>query len=237
MALLKGQEEANYRAPAAWIPEEKAGLNQLPGHRLPRSPWETRNTSWEPPRSKPTGSILVAMPLPQKFSAAVKQLEASQSRYSTCIGSAGILRRTYMILLLLLTVLVLFATTWLALFLSKLVTRPVDALAEATEGNFPWTAGLPRRGQRPMRSAISCARSTAWRKNWKSSRRRLKLPARDLGEANIALEQRRRHIETILESIPNRRAFAGRGTAITHVNQALLSDVSAQGFAEGQIQD
>ena len=36
-------------------------------------------------------------------------------------------------LLLLLTVLVLFATTWLALFLSKLVTRPVAALAEATQ--------------------------------------------------------------------------------------------------------
>ena len=36
-------------------------------------------------------------------------------------------------LLLLLTVLVLFSTTWLALYLSKLVTRPVVALAEATQ--------------------------------------------------------------------------------------------------------
>jgi len=36
-------------------------------------------------------------------------------------------------LLLLLTVLVLFSTTWLALYLAKLVTRPVVALAEATQ--------------------------------------------------------------------------------------------------------
>ena len=44
-----------------------------------------------------------------------------------------LLRRTYMELLLLLTVLVLFAATWFALYLSKLVTRPVAALAEAME--------------------------------------------------------------------------------------------------------
>ena len=42
------------------------------------------------------------------------------------------LRRTYLGLLLLLTVGVLFASTWLALYLSKMVTRPLVALAEAT---------------------------------------------------------------------------------------------------------
>ena len=35
--------------------------------------------------------------------------------------------------LLLLTMIVLFVTTWLALFLAKLVTRPLAALAEATQ--------------------------------------------------------------------------------------------------------
>src|SRR5207253_5177242 len=63
----------------------------------------------------------------------VKQLEASQKRYFELSRERKLLRRTYMGLLLLLTVLVLFATTWLALFLSKLVTRPVVALAEATQ--------------------------------------------------------------------------------------------------------
>ena len=79
------------------------------------------------------GLILVAMPLPQKFSQAVKALENSQKRYFELYRQRRLVRRTYMSLLLLLTVLVLFATTWLALFLSKLVTRPVVALAEATD--------------------------------------------------------------------------------------------------------
>src|SRR5207237_7651308 len=81
----------------------------------------------------PHGQILIAMPLPQKFSETVKLVEASQKRYWELAKQRRLVRRTYMGLLMLLTVLVLFAATWLALFLSKLVTRPLAALAEATQ--------------------------------------------------------------------------------------------------------
>ena len=57
-------------------------------------------------------------------------------------------RRTYMGLLLLLTMMVLFVTTWLALFLSKIVTRPLAALAEATQEISQRTPGLSRGRQR-----------------------------------------------------------------------------------------
>src|SRR5678810_1296140 len=53
------------------------------------------------------GLIGVAMPLPQKFSETVKQLDASQQRYCELTRQRRLLRRTYMELLLLLTVLVL----------------------------------------------------------------------------------------------------------------------------------
>src|SRR5262249_31228600 len=79
------------------------------------------------------GMIVVAIPLPQRFSQIERQVEASQHRYFELAQERKQVRRLYMGLLLLLTVLVLFASTWLALFLSKLVTRPVAALAEATQ--------------------------------------------------------------------------------------------------------
>ena len=53
------------------------------------------------------------------------------------------LKRTYMGFLLLLTVAVLFVSTWLALYLSKMVTRPLVALAEATHEISRGTARLP----------------------------------------------------------------------------------------------
>ena len=73
------------------------------------------------------------MPLPAEFSKTVKQIEASQQRYLQLSRERKHVRQTYMGLLLLLTMMVLFVTTWLALFLSKLVTRPLAALAEATQ--------------------------------------------------------------------------------------------------------
>ena len=79
------------------------------------------------------GLVLVALPLPTEFSATLHRIDESQRKYQELSNQKKALRRTYVGVLLLLTVLVLFATTWVALYLSKLVTRPVSALAEATE--------------------------------------------------------------------------------------------------------
>jgi two-component system, NtrC family, nitrogen regulation sensor histidine kinase NtrY len=55
-----------------------------------------------------------------------------------------------------------------------------------------------------------------------TSRVQIDASSRELSVANAALEQRRRHIETILESIPTGVLSLGANRRITHVNQALL---------------
>ena len=75
----------------------------------------------------------MAIPLPHEFSQTVRQVEASQQRYYSSAASASWCAAPTWVLLLLLTMIVLFVTTWLALFLSKMVTRPLSALAEATQ--------------------------------------------------------------------------------------------------------
>ena len=75
------------------------------------------------------GTVLVAMPLPPKFAETARQIQDSQQRYVELAAKRKLFRRTYIGFLLLLTVLVLFASTWLAFLLSKLVNRPVAALA------------------------------------------------------------------------------------------------------------
>ena len=162
------------------------------------------------------------MPLPKKFSETGKQIEASQQQYFELAAQRKLVRRTYMSLLLLLTVLVLFATTWLALFLSKLVTRPVVALAEATQEIS--------RGRLDYRVEVSAADEIGdlvrsfnrMAEELESSRRQIEASSRELSAANITLEQRRRHIETILESIPTGVLSLDADRQITHVNYALL---------------
>ena len=60
----------------------------------------------------------------------LRDIESSQEQYRDLRLQRRRLRRTYLGLLLLLTIGVLFASTWLALYLSKMVTRPLVALAE-----------------------------------------------------------------------------------------------------------
>jgi len=222
-ALQDGSAEAIFRAPAAWpVLKARLPLQQtsasVPGHFL----WgETEYILASAPVGE-HGSVYVAMPLPEKFSQTVKQIEASQARYWELSRERRLVRRTYMGLLMLLTVLVLFATTWLALFLSKLVTRPVAALAEATQEIS--------RGRLDYRVEVNAADELGdlvrsfnrMAGELEISRHQIDNSAKELADANDALEQRRRHIATILESIPTGVLSLDAQRRVTHVNSAFL---------------
>jgi two-component system, NtrC family, nitrogen regulation sensor histidine kinase NtrY len=223
LAIVDGNAEASFGAPAAW-PLLKSKLPQT----LPVLDTPTRFT-WEQTEymlgSAPAGDhgwILVAMPLPQKFSETVKQVKSSEQRYFELARERKLIRGTYMGLLLLLTVLVLFATTWLALFLSKLVTRPVVALAEATQeisrGRLDYRVEI--RAADEIGDLVRSFNRMA--EELESSRRQIDASSRDLSAANVALEQRRRHIETIMESIPTGVLSLDADRRVTHVNHAVL---------------
>lgn len=223
IAMVDGNAEASFGAPAPWpllkarIPFERLGTDGVV-----HVHWEATDYIVSSAPVGNRGMILVAMPLPEKLSETVKELDNSQHRYLELSREYRIVRRTYMGLLMLLTVLVLFATTWLALYLSKLVTRPIAALAEATQEIS--------RGRLDYRVEVTAADEIGdlvgsfnrMAEELEISRRQIEASSRDLSAANVALEQRRRQIETILESIPTGVMSLDATRKITHVNQALL---------------
>jgi two-component system, NtrC family, nitrogen regulation sensor histidine kinase NtrY len=223
LAIHDGDAEASFHAPADWpLLRDKIPLQRGSSQTPARFTWGQTDYILGSAAVGDQGLILVAMPLPKQFSETVKQVEASQQRYLDLSHERRLVRRTYMEVLLLLTVVVLFATTWFALFLSKLVTRPVVALAEATQEIS--------RGRLDYRVEIHAADEIGdlvhsfnrMAEELESSRHQIDASSRELSAANVALEQRRRHIETILESIPNGVLSLNADRRITHVNDALL---------------
>jgi two-component system nitrogen regulation sensor histidine kinase NtrY len=227
LAIANGYAEASFGAPAPWPLLKKSLLQQRPSGDFPtRFTWDQAGVQTDYILGNAPvgehGMILVGMPLPKKFSETQKQIEASQKRYFELAAQRRLVRRTYMGLLLLLTVLVLFATTWLALFLSKLVTRPVAALAAATQEIS--------RGRLEHRVEIHAADEIGdlvrsfnrMAEELEASRRLIEASSQELSAANTTLEQRRRHIETILESIPTGVLSLDAGRHITHANHALF---------------
>src|ERR1700688_3708507 len=193
LAIENGIAEASFGIPAPWaVLKERVPMAQAAAGEPAHFTWEqTEYTVGSAPVGK-DGLILVAMPLPPEFSRTVKQIEASQQRYLQLSLERKHVRQTYMGLLLLLTMMVLFVSTWLALFLSKLVTRPLAALAEATQEIS--------RGRLDYRIEVSAADEIGdlvrsfnrMAGELETSRRQIEASSHDLGAANIALEQRRR---------------------------------------------
>jgi hypothetical protein len=220
---LDGNAEASFNAPAPWLAlKTKLPLADAMAGRPAQFAWQQTDYSLGSARMQNGGVILVAIPLPREFSQTVRQLEISQQRYYNLARERRAVRRTYMGLLLLLTMIVLFVTTWLALFLAKIVTRPLSALAEATQEIS--------RGRLDYRVDVSSADEIGdlvrsfnrMAEDLEASRRQIEASSRDLSAANAELEQRRRQMETILESIPTGVLSLDADRCVTHANQALL---------------
>jgi nitrogen fixation/metabolism regulation signal transduction histidine kinase len=235
LALENGVPEASLGVPAPWpMLKEILPMAQAAAGQSARFVWQKTEYTLGSAPVEQNGLILVALPLPPEFSRTVQQIEASQQRYLQLSRERRLVRRTYMGLLLLLTMMVLFVTTWLALFLSKLVTRPLAALAEATQEIS--------RGRFDYRIEVSAADEIGdlvrsfnrMAEELENSRRQIETSSRDARAANAELDQRRRQMETILESIPTGVLSVDAARCVTHANQALLRMFHPEGYGEGE---
>jgi two-component system, NtrC family, nitrogen regulation sensor histidine kinase NtrY len=233
LALQNGLVQASLSAPASWS-ELKRQLPLSGGMptQATRLTWgQNEYTLGTAPVGR-DGMILVAIPLPPEFSHTVQQIEQRQQRYLQLSRERKHVRQTYMGLLLLLTMMVLFVTTWLALFLSKLVTRPVAALAEATQeisrGNLHYRVDVSAADE--IGDLVRSFNRMA--EELETNRRQLEASSQNITAANAELDQRRRQMETILESIPTGVLSLDANRNVTHANQALQRIFHPEGYRE-----
>ena len=223
LAIRDGNAEASFNAPAPWpVLKSQLPLADAAAGRPAQFTWQQTDYTLGSAPVEGGGLILAAIPLPREFSQTVRQVEASQLRYFQLSSERRRVRQTYMGLLLLLTMIVLFVTTWLALFLAKLVTRPLAALAEATQeisrGRLDFRVDV--RAADEIGDLVRSFNRMA--EDLEASRRQIEASSRDLSAVNAELDQRRRQMETILESIPTGVLSLDADRRVTHVNQALL---------------
>jgi two-component system nitrogen regulation sensor histidine kinase NtrY len=221
LALADGEEAASVGVPARWsVMKDHFPLQAAQRGEHPHFQWGSIDYIIAAAPLK-GGSILVAMPLPPKFAQTVRQIQESQQRYIELAAKRKLFRRTYIGYLLLLTVVVLFASTWLALLLSKLVNRPVAALAAGTEaiskGQLDYRVDI--RATDELAELVQSFNSMA--EQLESSRHQIETSNRDVGAANEALESRRRYIETVLESIPTGVISIDADRQVTLANAAF----------------
>ena len=179
-------------------------------------------TATLPKQGAAVGNVVAGLPLPHGLAATMASLRSETDKYWALYRERRSIRYTYLVYMLMMTVLALFAACWLALHLSKQVTKPVEALADAmasiAEGNY---------GHRVAESATEelgeLVRSfNHMAEDLDSSRSQVDASNQLLSHANAALEARRGELETMLETIPNGVATIGPDGRILLANRALI---------------
>ncbi len=183
--------------------------------------WESRTGSFIAARA-PLGSgfLFVARRLPSDFLARYRNIELQTAAYSVENQGIRTFKRQILLTLSLFTVLLLFTATWSALYLSKQVTIPIQALAEATgeiaAGHLDTQVHV--RAQDELGTLVrSFNKMTA---QLSDSHRRIDEFTQSLQQAVQELDRRRTLIETVLENIPTGVLALDPNARITRMNRA-----------------
>ena len=166
-------------------------------------------------------TVVVGLPMPQGMADTMAVLRNAADAYWTLFRSRRQLRNLYMLLLLMMTSLALFASSWLALHLSKQVTKPVEALADAMEAIAAGDYGhrVKESATEELGELVRSFNHMA--ADLEGSRRAVEESTVQLSAANAALEARRGELETMLETIPNGVATLDANRRIVLTNRAL----------------
>ena len=170
---------------------------------------------------KQGGTVVVGKPMPYGMSATMSRFQNAVDVYWNAYRQRRQVRNLYMLLLLMMTSLALFASSWLALHLSKQVTKPVEALADAMEAIAAgdYAHRVADSATEELGELVRSFNHMA--ADLEGSRQAVETSNLQLSQANATLEARRGELETMLETIPNGVATLDSQRRVVLANRAL----------------
>jgi hypothetical protein len=186
---------------------------QIAGGNLPRKGlnghWTLRDdeifVSVDPilaPSGVRLGAIAGIMRLPATLTQISGEIQRETQKYNELRQRRKEEKRDYVMMLWLLTLIILFIATWFALFFSKQVTVPIQALATATHEVAQGNLGFQISARSDDELGVLVLSFNQMTQQLLENRRAIEHASLSLQEANRQLEERGNTIETILENIP-----------------------------------
>jgi two-component system nitrogen regulation sensor histidine kinase NtrY len=168
-----------------------------------------------------TGYTVAAYRTSPNFLSRITEIQAQTREYYQEKQDLRALKNQMLLILLLFTVLLLSAVMWVALFLAKQVTIPIQALAEGTReisaGNFEYQ--VPEQAQDEL--GILVRSFNTMTTQLRDNRSQIDQFTRNLQQAVQELERRRQLMETVLENIPTGVISLDAHGAILRANTAV----------------
>src|SRR6266536_375739 len=162
-------------------------------------------------------------------------ITGSQSEYQKLVKRQRRVRLLGLSTLGLMTLMLLFVSSWVAIYLARGIATPIKALAEASNeiarGNLTHRVITFAEDELAM-LADSFNQMTA---QLHENRRRIELGAAELREKNLALEDRRNYIETVLESLSTGVISLDENDCVTTINASAARILSLDSSDSGHL--
>ncbi len=166
--------------------------------------------------------LIVARQIPPEVTARAANIEAQHKNFHSLLGKIKRIKAIYILLLAAVTLLLIFTASWLALYLARGITVPIQALAEATDRVARDDFSKPVRVVAEDELAVLVNSFNQMAARLEENRDRLERAAEELGRSNLALDNRRRYIETVLESLSTGVISTDEAAGIATINRAAL---------------
>jgi PAS domain S-box-containing protein len=168
-----------------------------------------------------TGHIVAAYRTSPDFLSRITEIQTQTQEYEKEKQDLRALKTQLLLILLLFTVLLFSSVMWVALFLAKQVTVPIQALAEGTReisaGNFDYQ--VPEQAQDEL--GVLVRSFNAMTTQLRDNRSQIDQFTKNLQQAVQELERRRQLMETVLENIPTGVISLDGNGAILRANTAV----------------
>jgi PAS domain S-box-containing protein len=167
-------------------------------------------------------ALIIAREFPVELTARAASIEEQHTNFHSLLGKIKRIKAIYILLLGAVTLLLIFSASWLALYVARGITVPIQALAEATGrvagGDFTRPVVVEAEDELAalIRSFNQMAAQLA------ENRERLERAAGDLRRTNLALDDRRRYIETVLESLSTGVISTDENMRVATINRSAI---------------
>ncbi|MGH9332179.1 MAG: HAMP domain-containing protein, partial [Vicinamibacteria bacterium] len=168
------------------------------------------------------GAVVVSYFIPKTIATTLEDVNQQANVYQQAEAQKEPIQDLYLSYFVMVSLLLLLASTWIGLYLAKRITGPVGELVEATERVMAGDLDHPVSG--PAVDELgqlmeSFNRMTA---KLKVSQDRLEASRYDLEIKNRELDRRRRYMETVLENITTGIVSFDRDGFVTRLNQSAV---------------
>ena len=166
--------------------------------------------------------LIVAREFPPELTQRAATISEQHQNFHSMLGKIKRIKAIYILLLAAVTLLLIFSASWLALYVARGITIPIQALAEATDRVAKGDFGRPVEVVAEDELAVLVKSFNQMAAMLAENRERLEHAADDLSRINLALDNRRRYIETVLESLSTGVISTDENAGITTINRSAL---------------